>query len=288
MNPRSRLLLAATALGAAVSLAPAATAAAAPAPTSNLYLQQAQSGVLRGSTLVLRGVAPRTTTFTDRPQRVGSAETTRAFASGFARTFGADPPNAALEVTDAPASRDVALLELRRPRYDAHTHTLTYRVRRLTTTKSPSLHSFVPRADRGVTTFGRASLFIDSGTVEAGLLFTVTAPAAGTVGISPSNGTFDFNAPDSSPPGSQVDSIQEPANQVGQTGVGGITLGPSALTVVAGQLGPISVQLLVSVVVPASGTLTGTASLPAGATVTVQGGPGPVTLTNGPFRIPLG
>jgi hypothetical protein len=77
---------------------------------------------------------------------------TRSFVAAWRRAFGSDPPNAALRVLRRDTGRDVALELLGRPRYNARTATLTYRIRRL------------DDADAGLfpSRFKDASLFIDS------------------------------------------------------------------------------------------------------------------------------
>jgi hypothetical protein len=58
----------------------------------------------------------------------------------------------------------VVLLELGHPSYDRADRTVTFRVRRLRTTRRVQLASIARRADPGVARrFGRASLFIDDG-----------------------------------------------------------------------------------------------------------------------------
>jgi hypothetical protein len=125
---------------------------------SVLYVQMARRGSLsradrRGrATLTLKGVSRAMLFFSDRPERVAGQTATRSFVAGWRRAFGNDPPNAALSVLRRGTGRDVALELLRRPRYNARTATLTYRIRRL------------DEADAGLfpSRFNHASLFIDS------------------------------------------------------------------------------------------------------------------------------
>jgi hypothetical protein len=165
--PRAIALLAAAAtLGAVAVDASAATVPVEPPGT--LYVMQAGGGTLQrapgGWRLVLRDPDATITTFTDRPARIGGAQALGRFASSWSRTFGDDPPNAALQLDRAPARHDVVLLELGRPRYDRTAGTLTFRVRPLRTTRQRQLSTIAGRADTSVASrFGRASLFIDDG-----------------------------------------------------------------------------------------------------------------------------
>jgi hypothetical protein len=268
------LLVAATAaltLGAGASVAQA---------DSTLYLQQASGGTLKGDTLTLRGVAPRTTTFADRPQRTGGDEATRSFVSGFGRAFGSDAPNAALEVTDAPASRDVALLELRAPRYDAAKRTLTYTVRQLRSTGAANLAGLAKRNDGAkVTHFGRATLFIDDGSTAVAptvLAVSVTIPGGVQGSVTLSDATFELGT------NASVSGI---TTFGGSTGT--VELSPSTATFSAQPGGGMTFDL-VMLAQPSGSTVDGTASIPTGATVTIAPTGGkPVTIGNGAFSVPL-
>jgi hypothetical protein len=136
---------------------------------SGLYVQMARRGSLsradrRGrATLTLKGVSPAMLFFSDRPERVAGQTATRSFVAGWRRAFGNDPPNAALSVLRRGTGRDLALELLRRPRYNARTATLTYRIRRLDDAGT----GLFPRR------FNHASLFIDSGP-DSGYVVKVT------------------------------------------------------------------------------------------------------------------
>jgi hypothetical protein len=154
-------------LGALILALTAGAACAAPSG-GTLFVQQAKGGSLikrgGGWQLVLREPASRTTTFSDRPARVGGSLSLAKLVSSWHADFGTDAPNAALEITDAPQARDVALLELSSPHYDASRGLLTFRARPLRTNSDPALATLAHRADRGVHGgFGRASLSIDNG-----------------------------------------------------------------------------------------------------------------------------
>jgi hypothetical protein len=159
----------------------ASTAAAAPARSGHakgslLYVQETAGGSIErlgagAYRLRLTGVSPRVTTFTDRPRRRAGRQGLDGFVGSWkANGFAADPPNAALVLDAAPASRDVALLTLSHPHYDRARQTLTYRATPLHG-RDAALPSFARRADPVRTgDLGAASLFVDDG----GALSTVT------------------------------------------------------------------------------------------------------------------
>lgn len=156
----------ASALLALLMVAPA-SAHAATAP-SLLFVQQASSGTLDRTgkstyRLTLRDVAPSVASFTDRPNRQAASESSAAFVSKWAgRGFAKDAPNAALVLDGEPRSRDLAMVTLSRPRYDAKTRTFTYVARPLRGTPSSGLKDFTARRDPlRELRFGAASLFID-------------------------------------------------------------------------------------------------------------------------------
>lgn len=160
----------------------ASTAAAAPvksghAKGSLLYVQETAGGSIErlgdgAYRLRLTGVSRRVTTFTDRPRRRAGSQGLEGFVGSWgANGFAADPPNAALVLDRAPASRDVALLTLSHPHYDRARQTLTYGAKPLRG-HDTALASFVRRADPvRAGDLGAASLFIDDG---GGALSTVT------------------------------------------------------------------------------------------------------------------
>jgi hypothetical protein len=157
-----------TALLAALLLAVTAASAHAAPSGGTLYVQQARNAELVGTRLVLHHPGARVTTFSDRPARQGGSQTLPAFVAAWTAAFGDDPPNAALELTDAPASRDVTLLELRAPRYDRRRDTLTYTVRPVTKAAGHALDGLAARADKGLRgRLGRATLFIDDAATPA-------------------------------------------------------------------------------------------------------------------------
>jgi hypothetical protein len=178
VKPRpSWILLPLCALLALAALAPAGQAASGKrsGPGSLLYVQQTEGGSLRhldsgGFELRLAGVSPRVSTFTDRPRRRAGSTRLRSFIARWGKAgFAADPPNAALVLDRAPRSRDVAMLTLSHPRYNARQETLTYRVKPLRGKDSGALAAIVKRADPvRPGAFGSASLFVDDGAEEVG------------------------------------------------------------------------------------------------------------------------
>jgi hypothetical protein len=183
----------------ALALGAGATAAtAAPTTTGTLYVQQAAHATLERSgsawKLVLERPDAHVIAFADRPARTGTALRTRAFVGAWGASFGGDPPNAALQIEGAPASRDVALLELSAPKLSHGGARLTYRARPLTAT-SAALGGLAARADGGVSgRFGRVTLFIDDGGAAAGTLsVSVSGVAPGdSVSVGLTTGTIGF------------------------------------------------------------------------------------------------
>lgn len=165
------LILCAVVIGLAVC---SASAAAAPASGdqpkgSLLYVQQTSGGSIERLghgvfRLRLTGVSPRVSTFTDRPRRRAGSQSIEGFVHKWgANGFAADPPNAALVLDHAPATRDVALLTLSHPHYNRARQTLTYRATPLRGRDS-ALASFARRADPvSAGELGGASLFVDDG-----------------------------------------------------------------------------------------------------------------------------
>lgn len=151
----------------AVGLIAPSSAASAPSP-SLLFVQQASSGTLERTGkaeyhLTLRDVAPSVASFTDRPSRKAGSESSSTFVSKWAaRGFAKDAPNAALVLDGEPKTRDLAMLTLSRPRYDAKTREFSYVARPLRGTPGSGLKDFTARRDPvRELRFGAASLFID-------------------------------------------------------------------------------------------------------------------------------
>ena len=165
--------IAAASLAALAVAAPAATAAE-PYAAQDLYVATAGGGKLARThtpgvyRLTLAQPAPFVTTFTDHPARSASAESTRAFVSGWkAAGFEADPPNAALVVADAPATRDISTFELSHPRI-TKAGAVVFRAKRIGPPATGALEQLGKRADRPAAgRFGRASLYVDGGAAQS-------------------------------------------------------------------------------------------------------------------------
>jgi hypothetical protein len=284
---------AAAAVATAAATALAATAAA-PAGAQDLFVQQAAGGTLNGTTLVLNGVAPRITSFADRPQRAAGTESLASFVKRWPASFRGDPPNAALEIDGAPAGRDVAIVELRRPRYDARAKTLTFSVRRLgaDAVARGGLAHFGRRADtaRGTARFGRATLFVDPGAQTEFGLVVFQAPAGAQIGISLGNASF---APTYGNglflTNLNTAALQSPSNpyQV-STSVASARLQPRGISFTTSTLGAgLTIDTIIGIALPAGGgPITGTATVPSGGRVQIGWDNTSLqTLSNGAFTL---
>ena len=143
-------MLAAVPAGAAQG----ATPAAAQASPSLLFVQEVDGGRLvreKGGRyrLRLRGVSRVVSSFTDRPARRAGKQALGRFVDSWpAYGFSEDPPNAALVLRGAPASRDIAMLTLSHPRLDRRRGVLTYRARPLRGRVGDGLAGFARKRDR--------------------------------------------------------------------------------------------------------------------------------------------
>ena len=217
--------------------------------------------------------------FTDRPARRVRNESLASFAARWTkRGFVADPPNAALVIDDAPAARDVVVVELR-SRTLVRSGIVRYRVRILRgTAAGPTLARVVAgRADRGARrAFGRASLFVDPSRPESVSLNLAFSPlAAGTPG-----GLYFGDSAQVSPV--IFTTLQSPGTVVVALNAFFLTPGASGLPATTARVG----------LVNAFSPIRGTAQLPTGVTVTasvsVAGRTGPsTTISNGPFSLPI-
>ena len=151
-----------------------ATAVAAPMttgakPTTFLFLQSFETGSLVPKpgrpgryTLTLKHGLGDTVYFSDRPAKVVGTVPTAQFLKALGFTP-ANPPNAALVGQRSPTHKDVVVVELFDPKYDACTNTLTYEVTLLadwhtldeTFQQTPDDEAHLPRQ------FTAAHLFID-------------------------------------------------------------------------------------------------------------------------------
>jgi hypothetical protein len=194
---RYALAAAAVAVLAVAVLAPIADAAT-PAPGGELYVATAGGGTLTPTAhgryrLVLRHPSTRITAFSDHPARSSRGESLRSFVAHWSKAgFAADPPNAALVVDHAPADRDVMVLELSKPEL-TRSGALTFHARRVGATGAGALKAFARRADGKLQrSFGRAGLFIDSGTMATHVVqFSMTVPGRYEVDIAFDKASFD-------------------------------------------------------------------------------------------------
>jgi hypothetical protein len=179
-------------------------------------------------------------------------------------------------IDDAPASKDIAVVELR-SRQLLSARVVRYRVRLLTGADAgPGLARFASGTDaRTQRSFGRASLFVDPSATGVKLNLTISPLLAGQTMA------LFFDGP------GQV----APVTSAGLGGAGFVLIARNAYTLTTGQSGLPTTNGSVS---PGSlvSPITGTAQLPDGVSVVVtvtvgaESGP-PQTLTSGPFTLPI-
>lgn len=272
-------------VAAVLLLAAAAPLAAQPSQGGGeLFVQSASEGRLipvpgkPGVFNLTLAVPGPVVAFTDRPLRRARNESLASFAARWtSRGFGADSPNAALVVDDAPASRDTVVLELLSRRI-VSAKVIRYRVRALPgAVAGPSLARVANGADRRVrSSFERASLFVDPSSTESATL-NLRFPALGPS----SNATLVFDSP------VQVGGVI--VTTLGGPGTALAALNAYSIFSPAGLSGA-SAQVDLNDV--RGSAITGTAQLPEGVTVTasasVPGNTGALTtITNGDFAVPL-
>jgi hypothetical protein len=236
-------------------------------------IKRVRAGVFE---LVLRRPASAVTVFSDRPQRVVREQRLRSFVKAWnGLGFGADPPNAALSIAEAPSARDVLLFELSRPRLGAGGRMLHLRARPLAGRPDGSLRRFAGRADRArVRRFGRASLFVDPSGQQVTASFQISGiPRSGQAIVDFTNALIDSTT----------------GIAVNVTGGASYVMGPDVFIVAAQSGAPVDATVTLPVSVAAGATrLTGSASLPPGSTASVTIGMGtPVALSGGDFSAPL-
>jgi hypothetical protein len=235
-------------------------------------LERLRGGVFE---LVLRRPASVVTAFSDRPRRVVREQRLRSFVNGWnGLGFGADPPNAALSVAGAPTARDVLVFEISRPRLGARGRTLRFRARPLAGGPDGSLRHFAGRADRvSVRRFGAVSLFVDPSGQQVAASFQINGiTTGGQAVVNFSNALIDSSA----------------GLDINMTGPAGYLMAQDIFLVAAQSGAPVdaTVSLGLSVTADAS-NLTGSASLPAGATASVTIGMGSPVPISGDFSVPL-
>ena len=123
------------------------------------------AGVKNGYSLVLKGVDPSTTWFTDRPYRDSGVLPSQTVAKAFAETR--DPANIALVLHQSTQGTDTLVAIMRKSAYDVTSQTLTAELRLLSAQEqrevSAGLNRHVKRADmKAPLNFQEASLFIDT------------------------------------------------------------------------------------------------------------------------------
>lgn len=154
-----------------------ATAVAQPTQaTSVLGVLSAGGGSFEDGTLTLADVNPRGVWFTDRPGRDAGTDG----IDGFLKLFFSreDPPNAAVHVSGADASEDLAVVELSEPDYDASAAELTFRAQLLPdeserdaatrATAHAGIAGSLARDDGALpATFDDVSVFVDAAAADA-------------------------------------------------------------------------------------------------------------------------
>lgn len=99
-------------------------------PANWLFVQVADSVVVDDKTITLKGVAPQTVMFTDRPERMTGDTTTEGFIKLWNEgkdSFQRDPPNATLSVT-VDGKPSLAVVELTNPVLTGDTLVFTYKL----------------------------------------------------------------------------------------------------------------------------------------------------------------
>ncbi|MEP9378572.1 hypothetical protein ABLE91_17785 [Aquabacter sp. CN5-332] len=133
----SAAVIAGTLAVAAPAMAQSSAQTAMPA-ANWLFVQAADSATVDGSKLVLKGVAPQTVMFADRPERMTGDTTTASFVKLWTDgkdSFQKDPPNATLSVT-VDGKSQVSVVELSDPVLSGDT--LTYNIKVLSNEKPVS------------------------------------------------------------------------------------------------------------------------------------------------------
>jgi hypothetical protein len=256
----------------AVRAAPAGVAQASP---GSLFVLPGGSGTLqreRGRLRLVLSDAGPVSSFTDRPERRADSLSLRRFVRRWrALGFEADPPNAALVLDGAPRSRDVVILELGRPRLGRHAR-VSMPVRLVPGRRPAALRRFLARADRAVPArFGRASLFVDaSGAQSVSLVVEVSNMPASILSIGFTESW----------------TISNVQGQFGTTGVPFSLLRASARGLILQSAASSEAIGLIFQLTGTGNAVTGTAQVPAGASVEVVA-PVDATITTGAFSIPL-
>jgi hypothetical protein len=240
----------------------------------DLFTQNTHTGTLKPIagrddvfTLTLDQPAPDVTVFTDRPVRSASTESLSSFVDQWEqRGFAQDPPNAALVLDQQPDDADTAIFKLADPMYEASSGAVSY------TATHVREGSAAQQSDEDIDppqSFGDAHLFIDpsGGGDTHAMAMDVQAPSRDHTDIK-----FD-------PPWSLVLDQGDEASYVVGPDVGGGFFLPSEVNVTSSG----GVQFSLA---GGTGAITGTATIPKGATVGIQVDDNPEqTIKNGAFSL---
>lgn len=151
----------------------------AAARPSLFYLMIGSSGTFAGTegqpnrfALTITGLNPDVVYFSDHPNRIAGHEDLATFIDGWQTNgFVEDPPNAALILHEEDETRDVMIVELTGPSYDASADTLTFTATVLTDAVTGGLADYAAKADDALPeSFAKCALLIDNG--ESGSTIT--------------------------------------------------------------------------------------------------------------------
>lgn len=272
------------------------TSATGPASdTSWLFVQTAAGGTWvagadgTSGTLSLTGVSPEVQAFTDRPARQVAWESPQQFTDAWAsRGFEQDPPNASVALHTAKAGELPVVVELTSPTWDAGSSTLTYKGSVVGgTAGTPALPA----------SFGEVSLFVDSGSDGTNLgmvqVWATLASDTDSVTITLDDGMalgslFQFGTITQYCNFAQQGQATGECTAAWQVNGHSMTLSGSRATYAGSVPAPFVTTKAVTfgtVMVPGS-TLTGTAKLSSGATLSLVGPNNtPVPVSNGSFSV---
>jgi hypothetical protein len=270
------LSLAASGCGGGDDKGSDATTASSAAPGGDLFTQTTHTGTLKPIagqndvfTLTLDQPSPDVTVFTDRPVRSASTQPVQNFVDQWdGRGFNTDPPNAALVLDQEPDSADTAIFELTHPTYDKTSGAVSYTARHVNgaTSSLPGDDHIDPPPS-----FSDAHLFIDpsGGGDQHAMAVDVNGGNQGE------KTQINFDTPWNivlGPPDSGASYVVGPnvgggffsTSEVSMTSAGGVQF-----TLQGG-----------------TGAITGTATVPRGATVGIQVDNNPEqTIKNGSFSL---
>ena len=113
-------LAAAAVVGTAARLSRAADSDGGEEDVEFLFVQNAEAVALDDGVLRLKGIAPDTLYFSDRPDRIVGRVTTKKYVEHWGiggNSFAQDPPNAVLSIQHEPEPQDIVVV-LRNPRLE--------------------------------------------------------------------------------------------------------------------------------------------------------------------------